>query len=125
MKERTLCPILVGRESELTALEDALIDAARADGRFVVIAGDAGMGKTRLTSEAQGCAAKLGFTTLRGGCAPMDVAIPYLPLLEAAGNGDREAVRDAQQALHGPRVARLGRHAQIDVVVFLAASTAL
>src|SRR6202035_5200544 len=28
----------------------------------------------------------LGFTAIRGGCAPMDVAIPYLPLLEAAGN---------------------------------------
>ena len=86
MKERTLCPILVGRESQLATVEDALIDAAHADGRFVVIAGDAGMGKTRLTSEVQGRAAKLGFTTLRGGCAPMDVAIPYLPLLEAAGN---------------------------------------
>ena len=84
--ERTLCPVLVGRHAELAIVEDALIDAARSDGRFVVIAGDAGMGKTRLTTEAQVLAAKLGFTTLRGGCAPTDVAIPYLPLLEAAGN---------------------------------------
>jgi hypothetical protein len=84
--ERTLCPVLVGRQFELATVEDALIDAARADGGFVVISGDAGMGKTRLTTEAQGLAAKLGFTSLRGGCAPTDVAIPYLPLLEAAGN---------------------------------------
>jgi tetratricopeptide (TPR) repeat protein len=84
--ERTLCPVLVGRQSELAIVEDALIDAARGDGRFVVIAGDAGMGKTRLTIETQALAAKLGFTSLRGGCAPTDVAIPYLPLLEAAGN---------------------------------------
>ena len=84
--ERTLCPVLVGRQFELATVEDALIDAARSDGGFVVISGDAGMGKTRLTTEAQGLAAKLGFTSLRGGCAPTDVAIPYLPLLEAAGN---------------------------------------
>jgi AAA ATPase domain len=108
VKERTLCPILVGRESELAALEDALIDAARADGRFVVIAGDAGMGKTRLTSEAQGCAARLGFTTLRGGCAPMDVAIPYLPLLEAAGNGLARADLARVRTWVGPAAAELG-----------------
>jgi tetratricopeptide (TPR) repeat protein len=108
VKERTLCPILVGRESELTSLEDALIDAARADGRFVVIAGDAGMGKTRLTSEAQGCAAKLGFTTLRGGCAPMDVAIPYLPLLEAAGNGLARSDLARVRTWVGPAAAELG-----------------
>jgi AAA ATPase domain len=108
VKERTLCPILVGRESELTALEDALIDAARADGRLVVIAGDAGMGKTRLTSEAQGRAAKLGFTTLRGGCAPMDVAIPYLPLLEAAGNGLARSDLARVRTSVGPAAAELG-----------------
>jgi hypothetical protein len=31
--ERTLCPVLVGRHSELAIVEDALIDAARSDGR--------------------------------------------------------------------------------------------
>jgi AAA ATPase domain len=108
VKERTLCPILVGRESELASLEDALIDAARADGRFVVIAGDAGMGKTRLTSEAQVSAAKLGFTTLRGGCAPMDVAIPYLPLLEAAGNGLARSDLARVRRWVGPAAAELG-----------------
>ena len=108
MKERTLCPVVVGRELELAALEDALIDAARADGRFVVICGDAGLGKTRLTSEAQACAARLGFTTLRGGCAPTDVAIPYLPLLEAAGNGLARAELSRVRALVGPATAALG-----------------
>jgi hypothetical protein len=107
--ERTLCPVVVGRESELATLEDALIDAAHADGRFVVIAGDAGMGKTRLTSEAQGRAAKLGFTTLRGGCAPMDVAIPYLPLLEAAGNQLARSDLARVRKWLGPAATELGR----------------
>ncbi len=109
MTERTLCPILVGRESELATVEDALIDAARADGRFVVIAGDAGMGKTRLTSEIQGCAAKLGFTSLRGGCAPTDVAIPYLPLLEAAGNRLARSDLVRVRKWVGPAATDLGR----------------
>ncbi|MFI5287946.1 MAG: ATP-binding protein, partial [Candidatus Dormibacteria bacterium] len=109
MTERTLCPILVGRESELATLEDALIDAARADGRFVVVSGDAGMGKTRLTSEAQGQAAKLGFTLLRGGCAPTDVAIPYLPLLEAAGNRLARADLARVREWVGPAANDLGR----------------
>ena len=33
MIERGLCPILVGREDELSSLEDALLDAGRGDGR--------------------------------------------------------------------------------------------
>ena len=54
VKERTLCPVVVGRELELAALEDALIDAARADGRFVVICGDAGLGETQLPRSRRG-----------------------------------------------------------------------
>src|SRR5260370_13414975 len=48
---RALCPILVGREAELIELEDALLAAARGDGRMVLLAGDPGMGKTQLGLE--------------------------------------------------------------------------
>ena len=84
--ERTLCPILVGRQHELGALDDALLDAARGDGRLVVLAGDAGIGKSRLATETQRRATRLGFRVLRGGCAVTDLAIPYLPFLEAVNN---------------------------------------
>lgn len=86
MSERTLCPILVGREAEFSALEDALLGAARGEGTVAVLAGDAGMGKTRLATELRRRASKIGCAVLWGGCSEADLALPYLPLLEAIGN---------------------------------------
>jgi class 3 adenylate cyclase len=84
--ERALCPVLVLREEELTLLEDALLSAARGDGRVVVLAGDAGMGKTRLATELGERARKIGASVLWGGCSEADLALPYLPFVEAIGN---------------------------------------
>ena len=41
---RVLCPTLIGRESELSTLEDSLLSALRGDGGVVIVGGDAGMG---------------------------------------------------------------------------------
>src|ERR1700694_1314937 len=84
--ERALCPALVGREGELTILEDALLDAHRGEGQMVILAGEAGLGKTRLASELQKRAAGGGTTVMRGGCSEADLSLPYLPFLEAIGN---------------------------------------
>ena len=46
--QRAHSPVLVGRERELGILEDTLLAASRGDTRVTVIAGEAGMGKTRL-----------------------------------------------------------------------------
>src|SRR3990172_2033613 len=54
--DRALCPVLVGRAVQLEALEDALLAANRAEGQVVVLAGEAGMGKTRLAEELQAVA---------------------------------------------------------------------
>jgi len=84
--QRTLCPVLVGREQELTTLEDALLAANRGEGQIVVLAGEAGVGKTRLASEVQGRAFKVGMAALWGSCSEAELALPYLPFLEAIGN---------------------------------------
>jgi predicted ATPase len=84
--ERTLCPILVGREKELSVLEDALLSAQRGDGQVVILAGEAGMGKTRLATELQRRALKGGSTVMWGGCSEAELSLPYLPFLEAIGN---------------------------------------
>jgi class 3 adenylate cyclase len=84
--ERVLCPILVRREDELAVLEDALLAAHRGDSRFVMVAGDAGIGKTRLTSELAGSARKLGCAVLWGSCSEAELSLPYLPFVEAIGN---------------------------------------
>src|SRR5918911_3619191 len=84
--ERAICPIVVGREKELTALEDGLLSAVRGDGQVVVLAGEAGVGKTRLASELQKRALKGGSTVMWGGCSEAELGLPYLPFLEAIGN---------------------------------------
>ena len=83
---RALCPILVGREAELIELEDALLAAARGEGRVVLLAGDAGMGKTRLGIELTERAARMGVAAFSGVCSEAALALPYLPFLEALGN---------------------------------------
>src|SRR5437667_1899604 len=84
--ERVVCPVLIGREIELTELEDALLAANRGDGQIVLLAGEAGVGKSRLATEVQRRAVKIGITVLSGGCSEADLALPYLPFLEALGN---------------------------------------
>lgn len=81
-----ISPLVVGRDEEIARLEDALLDAARGDGRFVVVLGEAGIGKSRLTSEAETRAGRLGFTVMHGACSEAELALPYLPLIEAIGN---------------------------------------
>jgi predicted ATPase len=96
--ERVLCPILIGRDEELSKLEDALLSANRGEGQVVLLAGDAGMGKTRLASELGQRAARLGMTVVFGGCSEAELALTYLPFLEAVGNhlaaSDLETVRE-------------------------------
>ncbi len=96
--QRVLCPVLIGREQELGALEDALLGANRGQGQVVLLSGDAGMGKTRLSTELQRRAHQLGMKVLWGGCSEAELALPYLPFLEAIGNylagADLDQVRD-------------------------------
>src|ERR1700693_1683412 len=84
--DRVVCPGFVGGEPEVTELEDALLAANRGDGQIVLLAGEAGVGKSRLAAELQRRATKIGMTTLSGGCSEADLALPYLPFLEALGN---------------------------------------
>ena len=84
--ERVLCPILVRRDDELAVLEDALLAAHRGESRFVMVAGDAGIGKTRLLTELAGSARKLGGAVLWGSCSEAELSLPYLPFVEAIGN---------------------------------------
>ena len=84
--ERTLCPILVGREKELSVLEDALLAAQRGEGQVVILAGEAGLGKTRLATELQRRALKGGSAVMWGGCSEAELSLAYLPFLEAIGN---------------------------------------
>jgi class 3 adenylate cyclase len=83
---RVLSPTMVGREAELSTLEDALLSALRGDGGVVIAGGEAGMGKTRLVTELAARARRLGCVVFSGACSEAELSLPYLPFLEAIGN---------------------------------------
>ncbi|MER6349969.1 ATP-binding protein [Streptomyces sp. NPDC001595] len=77
---------LTGRDDELARLAGALGRARAGDPRAVLVAGDAGVGKTRLLDEAAARAAAAGTTVLTGHCVDLgDVGLPYLPFTEILG----------------------------------------
>src|SRR5437763_6456229 len=77
-----VCPIVVGRTAELTALR-LLIDRTRSgQGQVVLVCGEAGIGKSRLVAEAKAYAAAQDFLLLQGSCFQMDSSYPYAPLLD-------------------------------------------
>jgi DNA-binding CsgD family transcriptional regulator len=78
--------VFVGRAHELAELGRAL-DAARAgSGKAVLVAGEAGIGKTRLASELAARARGEGFEVLLGRSIDLvGTELPYLPFVEAVG----------------------------------------
>jgi len=82
----SLCPVLVQRDDQLAILESALMEAHRGDGRLAVLSGEAGIGKTRLSSELASLARQLECEVLWGTCSEAELSLPYLPFVEAIGN---------------------------------------
>jgi DNA-binding CsgD family transcriptional regulator/tetratricopeptide (TPR) repeat protein len=75
---------LVGRPRELERLEEGMRQAAAGHGGTVLVAGDAGIGKTRLVAELGARARAAGARTLVGRCIDLVGAeVPYLPVAEA------------------------------------------
>ncbi len=78
-----LCPVMVGREAELGALDDALAGALGGAGRMVFVTGEPGIGKSRLARELVSRARSAGATVLSGRAVPSGSSTPYRPLAEA------------------------------------------
>ena len=72
----------VGRAGELSMLLGAL---AR-DTRLVLVAGDAGVGKTRFVGTGIARATEAGMVMLRGECLPLADTLPLLPVAQALGD---------------------------------------
>jgi len=77
-----VCPVLIGRAADLTALHVLVDQAKRGEGQVVLISGEAGIGKSRLAAEAKTYATAQGFLLLQGQCFPTDRSCPYAPLLD-------------------------------------------
>ena len=78
-----LCPILVGRDDELRALDEVLAGVQAGRGGCAVMTGEAGIGKSRLVRELTDHAAARGLMTIGGRAVPTSVNSPYRPVTEA------------------------------------------
>jgi class 3 adenylate cyclase/DNA-binding CsgD family transcriptional regulator len=76
---------LVGRRRELQRIEEVLSGAAAGRGRIALVAGEMGIGKTRLAEEALAAARHQGFVVLVGRTPPVGSGLAYAPLLSAFG----------------------------------------
>ena len=74
---------LVGRQGELARLAGWIDAAAGGRGAFVLLGGEAGIGKTTCTEEAARLAADAGFSVAWGRCWHGAVAEPYWPWQQA------------------------------------------
>src|SRR5713101_3725785 len=77
-----VCPKIIGRISELAALRLLVEQAKGGQGQIALIAGEVGIGKSRLTAEIKIYATTQGFQLLQGNCFPTDLSCPYAPLLD-------------------------------------------
>jgi DNA-binding CsgD family transcriptional regulator len=74
---------LIGRDRELNILLQALRDAREGTGSCVLLAGEAGIGKSRLVAEMRTRASSERFLILDGHCFEQDVSFPYAPWVDA------------------------------------------
>jgi DNA-binding CsgD family transcriptional regulator len=82
MDRPVICPVLVGRAAQLASLDRALQDGSRGLGQIVLLAGEAGIGKSRLVAAAKARARVEGFLLLECSCFEPDRTVPYAPLVD-------------------------------------------
>ena len=79
-----LCPILVGRDDLLDRVDQLIGETLRGRGSALFLAGQAGLGKTRLMRAALRKAEAAGFETDGGAVAPQDHSVPLASIREMA-----------------------------------------
>jgi class 3 adenylate cyclase/tetratricopeptide (TPR) repeat protein len=99
----------VGRLEERQTLRRLVERTVAGSGGVALIAGEAGLGKTRLVDETAHEARARGMFVVRGQCRDMEGVAPYLPFVEAIEYGltvtAREVFRSAMGEA-GPEIAR-------------------
>jgi len=99
----------IGREAELARLGDLLGEAAGGAGRTVIIAGEAGIGKSRLLGRFSQVAAP-GARFLEGACLQSaDDGVPYAPFVEILRELIVGTAPERLPALLGPARSELAR----------------
>jgi DNA-binding CsgD family transcriptional regulator len=99
---REEAPVLVGRDAELSVLRSALEATAQGSGGCEVLAGQPGIGKSRLIEEARLIAADLGITVAAGGAIELDRVAPARTLTSALRTLGGEVSALGRSPVDGP-----------------------
>ena len=78
------CPLLIGRDALLELADRRLDDVQAGRGQFLLVAGEAGIGKTRFLDAIGQKAAERGFAAAWGYVAPQDSDVPAASILDLA-----------------------------------------
>lgn len=100
----------VGRDAERADLRRFVEQAAAGRGALVMIGGEPGVGKTRITEETAEEAATRGMMSLVGHCQETEAPLPYAPVVEILEATMRGVSRETLLAAFGdaaPELARL------------------
>ncbi|WBB62860.1 AAA family ATPase [Streptomyces sp. WMMC500] len=110
MRAVRLSPVLAGRTEELKTLDAALARASAGEPQAFVVAGEAGVGKTRLVEEFLTAARAAGAVTAAGGCVELGAdGLPFAPFTTALRGLQRELGDDAIAAAVAGREDELSR----------------
>lgn len=105
---RVSSPVFVGRIAELDRLERALDQAEAGRPTTHLVAGEAGIGKTRLVEEFMECSRRRGAHVLAGACLQLgETGLPYAPFVAALRPLVRTLPPDRLGAVVGPGRAEL------------------
>jgi len=74
--------IFVGRTAEISAIDAALARAVAREGSIAVLAGEVGVGKSRLAYEILRRAEAAGTTVISAACQRLERELPYAPLAD-------------------------------------------
>jgi class 3 adenylate cyclase len=99
----------VGREEEQTKLRRLMHEALAGRGSLVMIGGEPGVGKTRLTEEIGEQGQRLGLRLLTGHCYEREADLPFMPWVEMMERVAVEASPTVLREALGDSAAELAR----------------
>ena len=99
-----ISPILVGRDDLLALADRRIGEVAAGTGRLLLLAGEAGVGKSRLLGAIERRAVTAGFRFVRGGTYPSDLRVGAAILIDVARCMGRTAGLEGLGAQLGQRL---------------------
>src|SRR5580693_8335719 len=110
MGASVVSPVFIGRQKEVASVTALMGQAQAGEPAFVLVGGEAGVGKTRLVSELAARASSAGFLVLTGQCVELGAeGLPLAPLVDALRTLDRTLRPEALAEVLGPAGRGLAR----------------